>query len=403
LSIFALAPTQADAYTPAGHRDDGEGKVMALLSTKKIRVVGGLFLMVLLAGGAAGWLQRGRLLKWYYLRGLQHATEADASTWIQRTASRGEAVVPELLDFMSRDNEQLRANARAALERIGNSLPQGEAEWTRCADRIVTAFPRLSVPGQRAVLALTADWLRPAAQPSAAAIRLGGRMLNAAAASSDATVRGSALDIAAALLASLPTGDMLADCRNLACTCFKDTDSRNRRRAVHLALYPALEILTDVAPLVRDPDFEVRRAAVLAVGTSRTAISDERLAVALHDIDPEVRRLCEKALLGRGLSHRHIHLARLITDGRPAVRLQVLKHLREDSDLDIAVWLRLLSQDGAESVRLAAIRAAAELPVFELDDRLEEMAAHDPSPTVSIWAKYYSKSLKQRQANNAAP
>jgi hypothetical protein len=376
---------------------------MALLSAKKMRVAGGLVFLALLAVGAAGWAQRERISNWYCLRGLEHATEADAEMWIRRTASRGDAVVPQLLEFLRRDDQQLSVNARAALERIGKCLPQGEAEWTGYADRIVTAFPRLSVPGQRMVMAMTADWLQPASQPSTAAIAFGGRLLKAAAASPDTAVRGSALDIAAALLAAQPTGDLLGECRALATVCFKDTDCRNRRRAVHLALYPALEILTDVAPLVRDPDSEVRRAAVLAVGGSRTAISDERLAVALHDVDPEVRRLTEKALLGRGLSHRHIHLARLITDSRPAVRLQVLMHLREDSDLDIAVWLRLLSQDSAESVRLAAIRAAAELTVAEMNDRLEEMAAHDPNPTVVIWAKYYSNHLKQRRAADTGP
>jgi HEAT repeat protein len=261
----------------------------------------------------------------------------------------------------------------------------------------------MSAPGQRCIMAMTAEWLQPSSQPSPAAAAFGGRMLSLASAASDSTVRTSALDIAAALLAVLPTVDALAECRALAKACLKDADAHNRTRAVHLALYPMLEILADVAPLVRDPDADVRRAAILAIGNSRAAISDERLATALHDTDAEVRRLCERALLGRGLSRHHIHLARLITDSRPATRLQVLFYLRDDSDLDLAVWLRLLTQDPAESVRLAAVRAAAEFAVIELHERLEEMATSDPNPTVNVWAKYYSNSLKQRQASNAAP
>ena len=376
---------------------------MALLSARSVRAFALLMVLVLLAGGAVAWVQRERLLTWYYLRNLMHATEANAATCIQRVASRGESAVPGLLDCMTCDDLSLCLNARTALERIGNSLPQGEPSWNRYTGQIVAAFPRLSVAGQRGIMAMTAESLQPSVQPSHAAVVFGGRMLGAASAASDATVRTSALDIAGALLAVQPNGDALAECRALARACLQDSDAHNRTRAVHLALYPMLEILADVAPLVRDPDTEVRRAAILAVGNSRAAISDERLAIALHDTDPEVRRLCEKALLGRGLSRRHLHLARLITDSRPATRLQVLFYLRDDSDLDLAVWLRLLTHDPAESVRLGAVRAAAEFAVIELQERLEQMATDDPNPTVSVWAKYYSNGLKQRHASNAAP
>jgi hypothetical protein len=376
---------------------------MALLSARRIRAIGVVLALLLLGAGAAGWLEREQLLTWYYVRGLRRARETDAQTWIQRAASRGESAVPGLLDCMQENNELLCANARAALERIGSSLPQGDPAWRQFTDQFLSAFPRLSVPGQRSLMALAANWLQPAAQPSPAAVAFGGLMLNIASTAQDSSVRSSALDIAAALLATQPESEVLGECRTLARACLKDADAQNRTRGVHLALYPALEILPDVAPLVRDPEAEVRRAAVLAVGNSRTAISDERLAIALHDSDSEVRRLCEKALLGRGLSRRHIQLARLITDSRPGTRLQVLFYLREDSDLDVAVWLRLLTKDPAESVRLAAVRAAAEMTVNELHDRLEEMATGDPNPTVCIWARFYSMNLKQRQASNSAP
>jgi HEAT repeat protein len=376
---------------------------MALLSGRRIRLIGGLLALLLLAGGAIGWLQREPLLTWYNLRGLKHASDSDAPTWIQRVASQGELAVAGLLQCMSHDDEPLCARARAALERIGSGLPQSELGWSRYTERIATAFPRLSVSGQRSLMGLTANWLQPAAQPSPAAIAFGGRMLNLSGSAPDATIRSSALDIAGALLAGHPDSDVLGHCRALALACLKDADAHNRTRAVHLALCPALEILTDVAPLVRDPEADVRRAAILAVGNSRMAISDERLATALHDPDSEVRRLCEKALLGRGLSRRHLQLARLITDSRPATRLQVIFYLHQVNDLDVAVWLRLLTQDPAEAVRLAAVRAAAELAVAELHDRLEEMATGDPNPTVSAWAKYYSRILKERQASIGAP
>lgn len=373
---------------------------MARLSARKLGVpfVG----LVLLAGGGA-WLERERLLTWYYLRGLARASETESNAWAERVASLGDAAVPGILECLTRDDAQACANARAALGRICAGVPQGDARWTDTTTRIVEAFPRLSVPGQRGVLTQAGEWLRPAAQPSAAALAYGTNLLNAASQTSDPVARAAALDIAAALLALESRGDALAPCRALARACMQDGDAHNRERAVHLALYSQLDLLPDVAGLLRDPAVEVRRAVVLAVGGSRAALSDERLALALHDADTEVRRLCEKALLGRGLTRRHIRLARLITDSRPATRLQVLFYLRDDSDLDVAVWLRLLTQDSAEAVRLAAVRAAAEHTVTELNERLEQMASSDPSPTVCRWARYYLGTLKQRQASNGTP
>jgi HEAT repeat protein len=143
----------------------------------------------------------------------------------------------------------------------------------------------------------------------------------------------------------------------------------------------------------------VRRAAVLAVGSKRAVISDENLALSLHDSDAEVRRLCEKALRGRGLTPRHVLLARLITDSRPATRLQVLYYLKDDADLDVAAWLGLLSRDPSDAVRLAAIRAVVEQGVLELGERLEQMAQTDPSPTVCQWACYYLS--RQKHPDNS--
>jgi len=121
----------------------------------------------------------------------------------------------------------------------------------------------------------------------------------------------------------------------------------------------------------------------------------------LHDPDREVQRLCEKALRGRGLTSRHIRLARLLTDANPTARLQMFFYLNDDSDLDIVRWLSLLSHDPAESVRLAAVRAAAEQDVSDLRERLEQMAATDPSPTVCQLAGYYAALLRHRQVQNS--
>src|SRR5215471_12521905 len=183
-SSTALARTCAAAYRAAGYQEDCEVEAMALLSARSVRAFALLMVLVLLAGGAVAWVQRERLLTWYYLRNLMHATEANAATCIQRVASRGESAVPGLLDCMTCDDLSLCLNARTALERIGNSLPQGEPSWNRYTGQIVAAFPRLSVAGQRGIMAMTAEWLQPSVQPSHAAFVFGGRMLGAASAAS---------------------------------------------------------------------------------------------------------------------------------------------------------------------------------------------------------------------------
>jgi hypothetical protein len=369
---------------------------MALLSARRLRWLGGLMALALVAGGAMWW-QRERILTWHYLRSLTQAGEEERDLWAERVASLGEVAVPGLLDCLARDDEQICANARAALERMCAAWPAEDPRQGELAGRLVEAFAHLSAPGQRCVLSLAAEWDQSALRP----YRI--KLVSATSESGDSVARAAALEIAAALLAREPGDDGFAACRALACACLRDGDGTNRRRAVQFALYPQLNLFEDVVPLLGDSSPEVRRCVVLAVGGSRQALSDERLALALHDSDAEVRRLCEKALMGRGLTRRHIHLARLITDRRPVTRLQVLYYLRDDSDLDVSVWLRLLMQDSAEAVRLAAVRATAEQAVGELHERLEQIAASDPSPTVCRWARYYLECLKQRQASNARP
>jgi hypothetical protein len=371
---------------------------MALPFAGMKRIVAGVFLLVLLASAVALWIERRPILTWYYLRGLAEACEKDRDLWAERVAGQGQSATAGLLDCLARDDERICTNARLALARLCGPLPQNDPNWIALTEQLAREYPRLSLPGKRCVLTLAAEWVRPVVQPSDATLRYGASLLPAVAKADDASLRTAGLDIAVALLAQIKGQELIAPCRELACACLKDGEVVNRKRSVHLALYPALDLLSEVAPLLRDPSAEVRRAVVLAVGTSRRAISDENLALALHDSDPEVRRLCEKALRGRGLTLRHIHLARLITDGRPATRLQVLRYLNADSDLDVGLWLRLLSFDSAESVRLAAIRVAAEQEIPELNERLAKMAKSDPSPTVSQWARYYLEQMKRLAA-----
>jgi HEAT repeat protein len=307
-----------------------------------------------------------------------------------------------LLAILKRNEEQTCGNARLALASIWSGLEQDEAHQANLLQMVVAEFPQLSAVGQRCVLALTSNWLQGTSkQPWI--IEFAANLVRLASQTGSPELRSSALELSAGLLAHDTAEASIAPCREFVRICLKDADAGNRERAVRLTLYPSLNLLDEVAPLLRDPDACVRRAAILAVGNSRQAISDENLALALHDSDADVRRLCEKALRGRGLTTRHIQLARLITDTRAATRMQVLFYLQADADLDVAQWLRLLSHDRAEAVRAAAIRSAAEQEIAELNGRIEEMAQRDPSPTVCQLAGYYLARIKQTQARRDRP
>jgi HEAT repeat protein len=204
-----------------------------------------------------------------------------------------------------------------------------------------------------------------------------------------------ALALAEVLVDAVPPGQWGDTFRELARTGLTSPDAEGRVRAAHLTLHAALradaELVAQVAPLLRDPVADVRRAALLAVGTAEQTVNEDALLPLLHDPDADVRRLCEAALRGRGLRDDHLRLARLISDARPSARLQVLDHLERTADLEPGAWLRRLSEDPSPAVRAAAVRATAAQTQADLRDRLRRMAQDDPSPTVRQLAGHYGQ------------
>jgi hypothetical protein len=341
----------------------------------------------LLLAGAGLWLGRSSFWTWYTLRGLARANENERDRWAERAAGLDRAALPALLDLLGRDDRAC-ANARAALtllvQRWGTDDVRGE-ELARCLSE---KFPRLSPVGQREVLQFEATWLRAEGgqPPPKAVARFLARQLPEAA-PVDSVVHGAALDLATALLEQPDYAEWVGPCRDLALACFSDPAAENRTRAVEIALHPGLDLQQQALPLLRDPSPEVRRLAMLVVGPDQNVISTDELLHWLHDADAEVRHLCEVALSARKVPREHIRLGRLLTDPDHHVRMTVLDELHRPAlrDIDAGIWLRYLSHDPVESVRVAAARAAVEerypTPV-DLSDRLEQMSKSDPSPTV---------------------
>ncbi len=390
---------------------------MPLLAGHSNRFLAGLSIALLLAGAGVAWLGREPLLAWYYLRGLEKAGEGEREVWVQRVVGLGSAAVPGVLDCLGKDDARVCANAQAALARLAESWSAEDPRWAELSGRLCNDFRRFSPAGQESVLKLAADWLTPRGVPDvergARSAGVGAprytlraprpvrqhavRLLEQAARASDQDVHAAALDLAGTLLEQGDWTGLLGPCRELARSCLRDARPDNRTRAVRIALHPGMDLVEQVVPLLHDIAPEVRRAAMLVVGAAKETVTTDYLLPWLHDPDAEVRRLCETALLARDLKREHLQLARLISDSRPRVRLQVLHYLDADLDLEPGAWLRRLSQDSEEAVRVAAIRAAFEQSGVDLTDRLEEMAQSDPSPTVRQIAGIYLAFHKLRE------
>jgi HEAT repeat protein len=188
--------------------------------------------------------------------------------------------------------------------------------------------------------------------------------------------------------------EVLAAGRQVVRPALHDADALIRLRAATLALRPEIGHADLLLPFLSDPSAEVRRTAMLAIGPEHSLLADDDLLNWLHDPDAEVRQLTETALRSRGLGPREIRLGRLLTHPRPSARLELLVLLRDDGELDLNTWLRRLSEDPAPAVRAAATRLADERQVFQLADRLSEMATADPDFTVRQAAAYYRRQLE---------
>jgi hypothetical protein len=368
-----------------------------------------LLLVLLLGCGIVAWRERAALLSWFYVHNLSHASESSRQRWVGRVANLGEMALPGLFDCLTQTDALVCANARAALELMTRTWGSDDARIADLALRLAREFDRFSPAGQKQVLDLAAGWFRAGRrQPTAARVALVsacGRLLGESAAVNDEDVRASALELCALLLnqpGEEQAGKPLDPALKLAAAALHSASADNRLYAVRLSLHPGMaDLLEQVATLLGDDSPDVRRAALVAVSRARDAVHDDQLLPCLHDSDQEVRRLCEQALIARGLRREYLELGRLLTDPRPAQRLQVLDRLRESTELDPGLWLRRLSHDSSPSVRVAAVRAMTQQSFVDLSDRIDQIAREDSDPTVRQLAHYYLTCPRRNAASSS--
>jgi HEAT repeat protein len=303
---------------------------------------------------AAGVWQRERLWVWYCAERLERAADDRRGEWADKLAAVGEPAVPTLLGLLRHDDPGVCLAAKGGLDRLIDEWPKQDPRRLAFARAFADAEPRFSTPG-----------------------------------------RSAALDLLPAVLAC-GDPDVAQTAKGMIATAAKSESVALRVQAVAAALRPDIDALDAIVPLVGDPDAEVRRAAVLALGPVRdgavTVLGDDELLRCLHDSDPEVRRLCEMGLRSRGRTPRDIRLGRRYTAPDPAERQKLLLDLADEESLDVTVWLDRLTADPDPAVRAGAVRLAVERRA-DLGDRLEQMSRSDPDGTVRRIADYYRKKM----------
>lgn len=361
---------------------------MARPRTGRMKVL--LFVSCVVLAGFA-WVYRNQLIARYYVHGLVRATESEQEVWAERLARLDADAVAALVSCFRGEGTPGCARAEACLATSVKRWGAADPRTAALADRLASSFSRFTPAGQQSVLRLehVLGQLVQGTSAPAAVVRSAAATLLQAAHAADAGVHGAALELAASRLGRAKTPDMVQACRELARACLRDESAGNRARALRLALLPGVDLRNEVVALLHDSEPEIRRVAMLEVGPLPDLVPKDDLLPWLHDPDTDVRQICEAALRGRGLSDLQIKLGRLVTDNRPAIRLQLVDQLRHNSDVEPGVWLRRLSHDRVPAVRAAVVRVSASETAVDLSDRLEQMAQGDPSPTVRQLARFY--------------
>jgi HEAT repeats len=361
----------------------------AILTSRRIWLA-----LIVIAGlaGVAYW-QREPMLAWYYVRQLSLAYPENCEVHAKKVAELEEIALPRVFGELQNEDALICANMQYALmlmmKRWGVADPRSPA----LIERLQVEFAGFSLAGQEKVVVLLTGFLqqdgtKPLPPRLTKAV---GEILMVA--EQTTGLRGVALLLVAELIDCVPAGQWVDDCRAMAERGLTDERPGARIAAVQVLLRKSMradkELVEKAISLLRDPDPNVRRAAIVSLASESEVVREEHFLPLLHDADPQVQYVSELALRKRGLQDEDIKLARLISHKNARVRLRVLHYLPHMPELNLSSWLRQLSNDTEPAVRAAAVRASADYPHVDFLQRLREMAERDPAESVRENARYY--------------
>jgi hypothetical protein len=327
-----------------------------------VRLLAGFVVFSAVAGTWAAYNWTGLQVRYCAHRIESASSDQERARWAERLVGHGDAGVDALSRFLGSADAATRNTAVAALARYLDSLPEGDPRAALLCGQLLETF-------------------HPGDETSCAAL----------------------LDLVPTILKRTGSGQA-ARCREIVTAGMKLPSVERRLAAIRVALHPHLRLRTDLLPLLNDPEAEIRRAALFAVGPAtdgEPVIGDEELFRWLHDPDEVVRKMCVDALVSRGRTDAEIALGRRLTHPLPSERLKLLLDLRYDHDVrDPEPWLERLSRDPSPGVRAGSVRVALELAS---DQGLPPppwviaMADADPDLTVRRITRFYCSQLAGRQ------
>jgi hypothetical protein len=150
---------------------------------------------------------------------------------------------------------------------------------------------------------------------------------------------------------------------------------------------PIDDLARPAVACLRDPELGVRYQALVALASRPNVLGEEAILPLLHDSVPDLAKLAEKILAGRGLDADLIAVSRMVTAPKPEMRASAIPVLMKRPDIDPVVWLLRLTEDTDAAVRLKAVEALAGHVTPEVRQRLRELVAADDSPAVRAAAE----------------
>lgn len=377
----------------------------AILTSKKARMA--LALLAILSG--LGVWQHKPVLAWYYVRQLGGAYPETRDGWARKVAALEEAAVPRLLDGMRDPDAMVCANMQYPLFLMAKKWGLDDPRALNLMEQLHERFHDFSPAGQEKTLLMLTSLMHvePSAEgsselqeepprpvPPGLTTAVGAILIDA---EKKDELRGVALLLAAELIDCAQPGQWIDVGRAMAERGLGHPAPGARVAALQLLgrgpMRKHKDLLEKALPLLHDREPAVRKAALVAFAPETDLARDEIFLPLLHDADDEVQYWCETVLRKRGRSDDDIQIARLIGHKDAAMRIRVASLLQRMPDLNLAAWLRQLSQDPSPAVRAAAVRAVGDHPQVDLTERLREMAERDPSAAVQQNASYY---LRQR-------
>jgi hypothetical protein len=373
----------------------------AILTSKKTWMA-----LALLAGlSALGLWQHKPILAWYYVRQLSGAYPESREGWARKVAALEEAAVPRLLDGLRDPDAIVCSNLQYPLFLMANQWGLSDPRALHLLEQLQGRFDEFSPAGQEKVLMMLTSLMHVerraegGAEPQEAPpLPVPPRLITVVSeilirAEKKEELRAVSLLLAAELIDCVQPGQWVDVAREMAERGLQHAKPGARVAALQLMgrepMRKNKDLVEKALPMLRDPEPAVRKAALVALASETELARDEIFLPLLHDADDEVQFWCETVLRKRGRSDADIQIARLISHKDAAMRIRVPALLQRMPDLNLATWLRQLSQDPSPAVRAAAVRAAGDHPHVDLGERLREMAERDPSAAVQQNAGFY--------------